>query len=444
MNRRVLAMVLAGGKGTRLYPLTKNRAKPAVPFGGKYRIVDFVLSNLVNSGVYSTYVLTQFKSQSLLQHLRDTWQFGSLLPHQFIVPVPAQMRSPDETWYQGTADAIFQNVDLIGRAEPDLVLVFSADHIYRMNIREMIEYHNGKKADVTVAAFPMAKEMASEFGVVEVTPEGKILQFHEKKADAPTIPGEPDKILASMGNYIFQAEILERELYEDAADEHSTHDFGKDILPSLVERANVYAYDFRENRIPEDPHNVLPYWRDVGTIDAYYDANMDLRAVTPDLNLYNLQWPLGSTRELDPPAKFVFDQDGRRGQAIDSIISSGCILSGGLVRNSVLGRAVRVHSGAVVEDSVIFDHCDIGRNAKVRRAILDKNAYVAADDAIGYDLEKDRSEYFVSERGIVVVEGISSPVEVTVLHLTPQGPGERQRRKTDRHQDPEASGPATG
>ncbi len=411
-------MVLAGGKGTRLYPLTKYRAKPAVPFGGKYRIIDFVISNLVNSGVYSTYVLTQFRSQSLLQHLRDAWQFGSLLPYQFIIPVPAQMRSPDETWYQGTADAIFQNIDLIKRAEPDLVLVFSADHVYRMNIREMIEFHDAKKADVTVAAIPMAKELASEFGVVEVTPENKILRFHEKQTDAPTIPGDPDKILASMGNYIFNSRILVRELYADAANEQSTHDFGKDIMPGLVGNANVHAYDFRSNRIPGDPPTVLPYWRDVGTIDSFYNANMDLRSVTPDLNLYNRQWPLGSSRELEPPAKFVFDEDGRRGQAIDSIISSGCILSGGFVRNSVLGRAVRVHSGATVEESVIFDHCDIGRNAKVRRAIVDKNASIPEGASVGYDLESDRELYYVSESGVVVVEGNRSAVEITVLQLS--------------------------
>jgi glucose-1-phosphate adenylyltransferase len=429
MNRRVLAMVLAGGKGKRLYPLTKDRAKPAVPFGGKYRIVDFVLSNLVNSGVYSTYVLTQFKSQSLLQHLRDTWQFGSLLPYQFIIPVPAQMRSNDETWYQGTADAIFQNMDLINQGEPDLILVFSADHVYRMDVRDMIEFHNVKDADVTVAAVPMSKNLASEFGVIEVTPEGKIIQFHEKKADAPTIPGNPDQIYASMGNYIFSSDVLRQELMADAANDQSSHDFGKDILPNLVKRANVLAYNFMENRIPGDPSNVLPYWRDVGTIDAYYEANMDLRAVTPDLNLYNRQWPLGSTRELDPPVKFVFDQDGRRGHALDSIISSGCILSGGLVKNSVLGRAVRVHSGAIVEDSVIFDYCDIGPHAKVRRAILDKNAQVPEGATIGYDLEKDCSMYYVSESGIVVVEGIRSSVEVTVLHLT--NPIERRKRKLD-------------
>jgi len=417
MNRRVLAMVLAGGKGTRLFPLTKERAKPAVPFGGMYRIVDFVLCNLVNSGVYSTYVLTQFKSQSLLQHLRDGWQFGSLLPHQFIIPVPAQMRSPDETWYRGTADAIFQNLDLIKRAEPDLVLVFSADHVYRMNIREMIEFHNEKGADVTVAAIPMEKKLASEFGVIEVAADARINAFHEKKADAPTIPSDPDHVYVSMGNYIFASEILQGELPPDAANEESGNDFGRDILPSLVRRAKVYAYDFQTNHIPGDPPGAPPYWRDVGTIDAYYDANMDLRAVTPALNLYNHQWPLRSTSVSDPPAKFVFDREGRRGHAIDSIISGACILSGGFVRNSVLGRGVVVHSGAVVEDSIILGNCDIGRRAKIRRAVLDKNVHVPEDSEVGYNLEKDRASHFVTPSGIVVVEGIGSPVDVTTFEL---------------------------
>jgi glucose-1-phosphate adenylyltransferase len=431
MNRRVLAMVLAGGKGTRLYPLTKDRAKPSVPFGGKYRIVDFVLSNLVNSGVYSTYVLTQFKSQSLLQHLRDTWQFGSLLPYQFIVPVPAQMLGPDETWYQGTADAIFQNIDLIKQAEPDLVLVFSADHIYRMNVREMIEFHNEMGADATVAAVPMARDLSSEFGVIESDANGRIFQFHEKKIDAPTIPGDSEHIFASMGNYIFTSEVLLRELYADAANPESSHDFGKDILPALIQRGNVHAYDFRNNRIPGDPPSVLPYWRDVGTVDAFYEANMDLRSVIPALNLYNAQWPLGPTREMHPPAKFIFDDEMRRGHAVDSIVSSGCILSGGFVRNSVLGRAVRVHSGALVEDSVIFDNCDIGRNAKVRRAILDKNARVPEGATIGYDSEKDRSAHYISDNGITVVEGVRTSVEVTILQLA--HPVER-RRKIDKMQ----------
>ncbi len=427
MNRRVLAIVLAGGKGTRLYPLTKDQTKPAVPFGGKYRIVDFVLSNLVNSGIYSTYVLTQFKSQTLLQHLQDTWQFGSLLPHQFIIAVPAQMRSPDETWYRGTADAIYQNIDLIERANPELVLVFSADHIYRMNIREMIEFHNEKQADATVAVVPMARKLASKFGVVELTEQERIAHFHEKRADAPVIQDSPDQILASMGNYIFTTEVLLREIYADAVNESSSHDFGRDILPSLMQRANVYAYDFRNNHIPGDPPSVLPYWRDVGTIEAFYEANMDLRSITPALNLYNMQWPLGPTRELHPPAKFIFDQDGRRGHAIDSIVSGGCILSGALVRNSVLGRAVRVNSGAVVESSVLFDNCDIGRGARVRRAILGKNARVPAGDTIGFDLEKDRQSHFVSESGIVVVEGFRSSIEVTTMQLANSG---RRRRES--------------
>ena len=428
MNRRVLAMVLAGGKGTRLYPLTRNRAKPAVPFGGKYRIVDFVLSNLVNSGVYSTYVLTQFKSQSLLQHLRDTWQFGGLLPYQFIIPVPAQMRSSEESWYQGTADAIFQNIDLIQRAQPDLVLVFSADHIYRMNVRDMVEYHNDKDADITIAAVSMPKEQSCEFGVIEIDTESRITGFYEKDPNAPTIPGQPGKILASMGNYVFSTETLLAELYADSQNAYSSHDFGKDILPKIIDHTNVFAYDFTNNRIPGDPPEVQPYWRDVGTIDAFYEANMDLRSVTPALNLYNPQWPLGPTREMHPPAKFVFDLDGRRGHAIDSIVSGGCIISGGFVRDSVLGRGVRVHSGAIVENSVLFDNCDIGRNARVCHAILDKNAIIPEGMSIGYNLEDDRKRYYVSESGITVVEGGGSSVEVTVLELA--SVLNRRRRKT--------------
>ena len=428
MNRRVLALVLAGGRGTRLYPLTKERAKPAVPFGGEYRIVDFVLSNLINSGVYSIYVLTQFKSQSLLQHLRDGWQFSGLLPHQFIVPVPAQMRSPDVNWYQGTADAIFQNIDLISRAEPDLVLVFSADHVYRMNIRQMIDHHNENKADATVAAIPVAKKLASEFGVVEAGANGRITAFHEKDAGAPTIPGDAGRVFASMGNYIFSSAVLQNELNADASDENSTHDFGKDIFPGLVRKANVSVYNFAANHVQGDPPGWEPYWRDVGTIDAYYEANMDLRAIIPALNLYNRDWPVRSASHPDPPAKFVFDQDGRRGHAIDSVVSSGCILSGGLVRNSVLGRRVRVHGGAVVEDSILLDNCDIGRGARVRRSILDKNARVPENETVGHDLERDRRLHRVTESGIVVVEGLSTQVDVTTME-TRQFVDRRKRKK---------------
>ena len=412
MEHRVLAFVLAGGKGTRLYPLTKERAKPAVPFGGKYRIVDFVLSNLINSGVYSIYVLIQFKSQSLLQHLRDGWQFSGLLNDYFIIPVPAQMRTSDETWYRGTADAIFQNLNLIEQASPDTVVIFGADHIYRMNIRSMIEFHDRKGADVTVAAIPVDRRFAAEFGVIETDEEGRIVGFHEKKADAPTIPGDPGRVYASMGNYVFSALRLAEELVDDAEDEGSTHDFGRDILPSLVGRAAMYAYDFQTNRISGDPPTVAPYSRDVGTIDAYYEAAMDLREVVPDLNLYNTQWPLRTAGYPDPPAKFTFDEDGRRGEAIDSIVSAGCILSGGMVRRCVLHRAVRVHTGALVEDSVIFDNCDIGRHCRIRRAILDKNIQIPPETQIGYNRGDDERLYHVSDSGIVVVEGLRSNVPI--------------------------------
>src|ERR1700675_238660 len=391
MQLRVLAFVLAGGKGTRLYPLTKERAKPAVPFGGRYRIVDFVLSNLVNSGIYSVYVLVQFKSQSLLQHLREGWEASSLLRNHFIIPVPAQMRSQNEDWYRGTADAIYQNMNLIEQAEPHVVAIFGADHIYRMNIREMVEFHVERGAQVTVSAIPVEKEQASEFGVIETKDDGLIVGFHEKKSDAPTMPG--------------------------GQNEHSSHDFGRDILPGLIGRADMFAYDFQTNRIPGDPAGAPIYWRDVGTLDAYFDANMDLRSVSPELNLYNRQWPLRTAGYFDAPAKFIFDYDGRRGQALDSIVSGGAILSGGLVRGSIIGRAVRIHSNAYVEDSIIFDNCDIGRRARVRRAILDKNVRVPEDATIGYDLERDRQRYHVTESGIVVVECHRSPVDISAMNL---------------------------
>lgn len=417
MQLRVLAFVLAGGKGTRLYPLTKERAKPAVPFGGRYRIVDFVLSNLTNSGVYSTYVLVQFKSQSLLQHIRDGWDFGGMLKSQFMIPVPAQMRSAGETWYRGTADAVYQNINLIEQADPHLVCIFGADHIYRMNIREMIEFHEHKRAQATVAAIPVPKDEAREFGVIESSHDGRITGFHEKVAEPPTMPGNDQMCFASMGNYIFSTGLLLRELYADAENENSSHDFGRDILPSLVGRADLYAYDFNTNKIPGDPPNSKSYWRDVGTIDAYYDANMDLRNVNPELNLYNREWKLRTAGFEDPPAKFVFDENGRRGTAIDSIVSGGTILSGGMVRGSVLGRGVRVHTGSLVEDSILFDNVDIGRHAKIRRAILDKNVRIPEGAEIGYNLEEDRKRHYVTESGIVVVEGHRSHVELATMSV---------------------------
>ena len=413
---RVLGIVLAGGKGTRLYPLTRERAKPAVPFGGKYRIIDFVLSNFVNSGIYSIYVLTQFRSQSLLQHLSEGWQFSSLLKSQFITNVPAQMRSETESWYQGTADAIYQNINLIEQSDPHLVAIFGADHIYRMNLAGMIDFHMTRRAEVSVAAIPVARHHAVEFGVIEATADGRIMGFHEKNPNAPTMPGDSSRVYASMGNYIFSTRTLLDLLHEDAKAPGSHHDFGRDILPKLAGKSPIYAYNFETNRIPGEAGDSIPYWRDVGTIDAYYEANMDLNHVKPDLNLYNREWPVRSTSYPDPPAKFVFDDEGRRGEALDSIVSGGCILSGGLVRKSVLGRTVRVHAGAVVEGCVIMDNCDIGRRAKLRRAILDKNVRIPPDTEVGYDLEADRARgWHVTESGLVVIGREYSPVPMAAM-----------------------------
>ena len=416
LGRRVLGIVLAGGKGTRLYPLTRERAKPAVPFGGKYRIVDFVLSNFVNSGIYSIYVLTQFRSQSLLQHLSEGWQFSGPLKSHFITNVPAQMRSEKESWYQGTADAIFQNVNLIEQSDPDFVAIFGADHIYRMNIGSMIDFHRATKAEVTVAAIPVPKSQAREFGVIEASEGDRIVAFHEKNPNAPTLPGDPNRVYASMGNYVFSTRTLLELLNADAQNASSHHDFGMDILPKLAGKAPIYAYNFEASRIPGEAEDSVPYWRDVGTIDAYYEASMDLNQIKPDLNLYNREWPVRSTSYPDPPAKFVFDEHNRRGEALDSIVSGGCILSGGMVRKSVLGRGVRVHTGAIVEGSVIMDNCDIGRYAKVRRAILDKNVRIPEGASVGYDLDADRAQgWHVTDSGIVVIGREYSAVPMAAM-----------------------------
>ena len=415
MQLNVLAFVLAGGKGTRLHPLTKERAKPAVPFGGKYRIVDFVMSNLINSRIYSIYVLIQFRSQSLLQHLTDGWQLGGILKQQFIIPVPAQMRSPGEAWYRGTADAIAQNINLIEQSSPGLVLIFGADHIYRMNIREMVEFHVRKGAAVTVSALPVDRKHATEFGVIEAEKDGRIVGFHEKTSDAPTIPGDPSQVYASMGNYVFSTKTLLEAIEEDQATPNSSHDFGHDILPRLIGNTPMYAYDFSRNSIPGEPPGKASYWRDVGTLDAYYEANMDLRAIDPELNLHNRSWPLRTASYPDPPVKFAFDEDGRRGEAIDSALSGGTIISGSRVQNSVIGRGVFVHSFASVDDCIVFDNCEIGRGAQIRRAILEKNVKIEPGATIGYDLEADRQRYHVTESGIVVVEGERSRVNIGTM-----------------------------
>jgi glucose-1-phosphate adenylyltransferase len=393
---------MAGGQGTRLHPLTRDRAKPAVPFGGKYRIVDFVLSNLVNSQIYSIYLLVQFRSQSLIEHLKDGWQFGRILHDHFIVPVPAQMRLGD-SWYQGTADAIFQNLNLIDDFKPDLIAVFGADHIYRMDIQQMIEFHIDRKASVTVATLPVGLEEADQFGVVDVDSGLRVFGFDEKPQNPRAMPGAPGKCLASMGNYLFDPQVLRTALIEDSQDRNSHHDFGRDLLPALIDRVPVYAYNFMTNRIRGDSEENLAYWRDVGTVDAYYEANMDLRDAKPHLNLYNPYWPLRTAYYNQPPAKFVFNEESRRGLSVHSIISEGCIVSGGSVRNSILGRSVFVHSYSDIDDSVVMDYCNIGRHARIRRAIIDKNVTIPDGEVIGYDLEQDRKRFFVTDSGIVVI-----------------------------------------
>ena len=399
----VLGMVMAGGRGERLYPLTRDRAKPAVPFAGKFRIIDFVLSNLVNSGIYSIYVLTQFKSQSLVEHLQEAWQLGFFGDH-FVTPVPAQMRTGDD-WYRGTADAVHQNLHLVKRANPRSVAVFGADHIYKMNIGQMVDYHREKEAAVTVAAIPVSIESAGQFGVLEVDNELRILGFEEKPVKPKSIPGQPEWALISMGNYVFETKLLLDALEGDASNRQSSHDFGSDILPRLVrEGRKVYAYDFRKNRIPTALKGEEPsYWRDVGTIEAYYEANMDVKTVDPSLNLYNRSWPIRTVAYSDAPAKFVFDEEGRRGMALNSVVSEGSIISGSLVRDSVIGRNVRIHSFCLIEDTIIMNRVEIGRRCQIRRAIIDKNVYIPPETKIGCAADEDRKRYFVSDSGIVVI-----------------------------------------
>ncbi len=414
---RILALVLAGGKGSRLYPLTAERSKPAVPFGGKYRIIDFVLSNLVNSGIRTSFVLTQYKAQSLLEHLQLGWIHSSG-PDNFLLAVPAQMQS-GESWYKGTADAIYQNLRLLDRTHPGMVAVFGADHIYKMNVHLMAGLHRQWNAAASVACLAVPIEEASSFGVIQVDENWRITGFVEKPVNPPEIPGEPGMSLVSMGNYLFNTNVLVEALKEDAADPSSVHDFGKSILPKMIHERPVYAYDFKRNRIPVETNTEVEvaYWRDIGTIEAYYEANLDLKNVAPQLNLYNWHWPIRSVNFNDPPAKFVFDENGRRGQSIQSAVCAGCILSGAYVKDSVLGRNVFVDEGAIVLESVVHDNAWIGRGARVRRAIIDKNNRIAPGETIGYDLDKDRERYHVSEGGIVVVSRAKDTPESRARNL---------------------------
>ncbi|MEE9394599.1 MAG: glucose-1-phosphate adenylyltransferase [Planctomycetota bacterium] len=402
MRRRVLGMVMAGGRGTRLFPLTRDRAKPAVPFGGRYRIVDFVLSNFVNSGIYSIYVLTQFKSQSLMEHIHSTWGGASMLNDHFIIPVPAQMMTGD-SWYQGTGDAIFQNLNLIRDCRPHIVAVFGGDHIYRMDISQMISFHNDVDADATIAGITVPIEEAHQFGVMKVETDGRLLEFQEKPENPAPLPSDPTRALVSMGNYVFSARALTHALERDAVDKSSSHDFGKDILPwMLAKKQNLYCYKFETNSIPGQS-GANTYWRDVGTLDAYYEATMDLRNVVPDFDLYNGQWPIRTATMDLPPAKFVHDEENRVGHAVMSIVSEGSIISGSKVSGSLIGRNVRVNSFCEVEDSILMDNVELGRRVKLRGVIIDKNVKVPDGEVIGFDRARDAERFTISDQGIVVI-----------------------------------------
>ena len=397
----VLAIVLAGGEGRRLAPLTADRAKPAVPFGGNYRLIDFALSNLANGGYLRIVVLTQYKSHSLDRHLAQTWRLSQLLGN-YVTPVPAQMRHGPH-WFSGSADAIFQNLNLIRDEAPEHVIVVGADHIYLMDPRQMVDQHIASGAGVTVAAIPVPVDQADRFGIIDPGEGTRIEGFREKPAVAVPDGDARTHVFASMGNYVFRTDTLIEAVTADAAARESPHDMGGNIIPMLVESGDAHFYDFSTNDVPGATDRDRGYWRDVGTLDSFYDAHMDLTSVHPVFNLYNREWPVYSWHQTMPPAKFVHDQDDRRGMAINSMVSAGVIVSGGSVRRSVLSPGVRVHSYAEVEASVLMHDVHIGRHAVVRNAIIDKNVHVPDGATIGVDPVLDRERYTLSDAGIVVI-----------------------------------------
>ncbi|MFO0554904.1 MAG: glucose-1-phosphate adenylyltransferase [Polyangiaceae bacterium] len=403
---RILSMILAGGEGRRLWPLTAERAKPAVPFGGRYRIIDIVLSNFVNSGLTRIKIITQYKSASLEEHIARAWRLSPMLD-SYIETIPAQQRT-GLSWFKGSADAVYQSMHVIEDEKPDQVVVFGGDHVYKMDVRQMLVAHMENGAMLTVAAIPVKKEEARQFGVIEVDVNGRIVAFHEKVQDPPEMPGRPGMCLASMGNYIFHTQTLLDALVKDAADESSAHDFGRNIVPQLVAQGlRCFVYDFKQNMVPgEDPDGATAaYWRDIGTLDAYFEAQMDLVSVKPAFNLYNQRWPIRTGTNHDPPAKFVFrdEANARVGVATESLVSAGCIISGGRINRSVLSNRCRINSFSSLDECVLFENVVIGRHVKIRRAIIDKDVEIPAGTQIGFDLEADRKKWFVSEGGVVVI-----------------------------------------
>ena len=400
MPVKILGMVLAGGKGERLYPLTQDRTKPAVPFGGKYRIIDFTLSNCLNSGIRRLNLLTQYKSLSLNRHIMQGWNIFNPQLDEYINLIPAQQRV-GEDWYLGTADAIYQNIYVLQMDRPDLVLILSGDHIYKMNYMEMIDSHRERQADLTVAVIEMDKNLSRQLGVIQVDEEFRIIGFEEKPEIPQTIPGQPDLILANMGVYVFNTEVLVRRVIEDAKDPRSQHDFGKNVIPAMTAQDRVYAYSFRDEN-----KKTAKYWRDIGTLDAYYEASMDLVAIDPLFNLYDYEWPIRTYHPPTPPAKTVFFEEhdfGRIGAAYHSLVSGDCIISGGKTFRSILSPKVRVHSYSEVWDSILMEGVDVGRYARLNRVIVDKRVRIPDGYKIGFDLKEDAKKFTVTESGIVVI-----------------------------------------
>jgi glucose-1-phosphate adenylyltransferase len=410
-----LGVLLAGGAGERLYPLTRDRAKPAVTFGGIYRIIDITLSNCLNSDLRHVYILTQYKALSLNRHIREGWNILGREVGEFIEVLPPMKRVSDQ-WYQGTADAVYQNIYSIGSEQPKYVLILSGDHIYKMDYGKMLRQHQDSAADITLATIQIDPTETYRFGVVDVDKDGRINGFEEKPKETKLrYPANPEKVAGSMGIYLFNADVLIPILLKDAENPHSSHDFGKDILPKMVDDYRVFAYDF----VDENKKEAL-YWRDVGTLEAFYEANMDIVSVSPIFNLYDERWPIRTHQRQYPPAKFVFAETGRTGTALDSIVSGGCIVSGGSVKNSVLSPDVRVNSYCEVDQSILFSHVSVGRHCRIRRAIIDRDVHLPEGTTVGFDAEADRQRYFVTESGITVVTRDYSLFEnpVTVDYFT--------------------------